>query len=685
MINTYNLTTLYVSQKYGSDHETGFSKKSDEKRNGPLKTIEKALDYVKEMRFFGALQPVTIKILDEEYFVEKPIIIDNGVYNVTIEPYTKTLISGGIRISGFKNDVFNNTPCFSAYIPQVKENGLWFTDFYVDSAHAAFTQFPKDGLLTPLSVDNNDKNLHTHSKWFIAKKEDLEQIKHFKNFGDCFISYNHYWVDEHTPIESYDTKTGKIVCKYLSRFSVSSDYAASAMAYKIENVAEMFQNPNEWYLDRETAKVYYIPKNKEQTPENITAYAPITDKLLIICGTADIPCENITIRGFEFAYTTGDYMSKLDKREGDSERVEYEDAAFASDGQSLANGHASIEFEFARHCAIEKCTLHSLGVHAIRLKNGCNYIRITDNNIYDIGGGGVSISGEGFDSDPSLHTGNNFIDSNLIKSIGRRYLSSCGILLRHSFSNTVSHNDISDLYYTGISVGWVWGYKNSISNNNIIEYNHIHNLGQGVLSDMGGIYLLGKQQGTIVRANLIHDVKSKHYGGWGIYTDEGSSYITIENNICYNLSCNCYHQHYGCMNTARNNIFVMSKDEPVKLSRNEMHTGMIFEQNIIVSNNTPLFRTGYEDEDSGSIHTLSTHSNLIYDISGKTPVFITIGKEKYSLEDAQKILGIDDNSVIADPKFAGFENFNFTLSDDSPAYDIGFKPIDVKNIGILNR
>ena len=684
MISPYNITTLYVSQKNGDDHETGFSKTSGEKGNGPLKTIEKALCYVKEMRFFGALQPVTIKVLDEEYSVEKPIIIDNGIFNVTIEPYTKTLISGGMRISGFKKDVFNNSPCFSAYVPQVKE-GVWFTDFYVDSEHASFTRYPQEGFLSPLSVDNNDKNLHTHSKWFIAKKEDLDKIKNFKNFGDCFISYNHYWVDEHTPIESYDNKTGQSVCKYFSRYSVSSDYEASAMNYIIENTAEMFMNPNEWYLDRETSTVYYIPKNDSQTPENITAYAPLSDKLFIISGTDEKPVENITIRGFEFAYTTGDYMSKLDKRAGDTERIEYEDAAFASDGQSLANGHGSIEFEFAHHCCIEKCTLHSLGVHAVRLKNGCKYIRITDNDIYDIGGGGISASGEPYESDSSLHTGCNFISSNKIKNIGRRYLSSCGILLRHSFSNIVSHNDISDLYYTGISVGWVWGYKDSISNNNIIEYNHIHNLGQGVLSDMGGIYLLGKQQGTLVRGNLIHDVKSKHYGGWGIYTDEGSSYITIEDNICYNLSCNCYHQHYGCMNTARNNIFVMSADEPIKLSKNEMHTGMIFENNIIVSNNTPLFRTGYEDEDSGSIHTLCTHSNLLYDISGNTPAFITIGKVKYSLEDAQKILGIDDNSFIANPKFADYDNYDFTLSPDSPAYEIGFKPIDIKKIGIVNR
>lgn len=682
MINPYNLTTLYVSQQSGCDKETGFSKTSGKLRNGPLKTIEKALERVAEMRFFGYLQPVSIKILDEEYVINKPIIVKNNVFNVTIEPYSKTLISGGIRVKGFKKDTFNNTDCFSAYIPEIKEQGLWFTDFYVDNEHAQFTRYPKEGVLLPESVDNNATALSSHSKWFIAKKEDLAVIKNFKNFNDCFISYNHYWVDEHTPIESYDIETGKIVCKYYSRFSVSSDYPASALRYIIENTAESFSNPNEWYLDRETSKVYYIPRNNSQTPENITAYFPVSEKLFIIEGTPENPAENIYIRNFEFAYTKGDYKSTSQSPplfipEDDSEPV------FASDGQSVANAHGAIELEFADHCHIDGCSFHSLGLHAIRLKDGSKSIAIINNTIEDLGGGGISASGSSEKENTAAHTCNNTISNNLIHGVGKRYFASCGILVRHSYANTISHNEINDLYYTGISVGWVWGYTDNISNNNLIEYNHIYNLGQGKLSDMGGVYLLGKQQGTIVRNNLIHDVVSHHYGGWGIYTDEGSSYILIENNICYNLFCNCYHQHYGCMNTARNNIFVESGNEPIKLSRNEMHVGMIFEGNIIVSEGTPIFRTGYENEDSGSIHTLVSHGNIIFDRKNPEPVFITIGEERFSLDDAQKLLGIDSDTVIADPIFADLDGHDFTLKPDSPALKLGFKPIDTKNIGII--
>lgn len=659
-----NITTLYVSQKYGNDSNRGFFRQEE------LKTIERALDIVSEIRRSGEVQPITIRVLDSVYNVTAPITVKNNVSLVTIEPEEKTLISGGIEIKGFKRDKFNGVNCCSVDLSSMKN--LEFSDFYVNGKAAKRTRYPQSGYLEPEDVENHSSELSAGSKWFIAKEADFETIKKLKNFKDCFISFNHYWVDEHTPIADFDIETRKIVFEYRSRFTIEPTHEASALRYIIENVAEGFQNPNEWYFDKPSKMLYYIPEDENVKAEELVGYIPIADKLVCIKGKTGNKVKNIVFRNFEFAYTKGDYKSK-GKEPG---------TVFASDSQAVSEAHGSIELENAYLCAIENCRLYCVGVHGIVVKNGCVRTRILQNKISNMGAGGIVISGGAYGSDKETHTYSNIVSDNIIMHGGNRYFAACGILIKHSYENVISHNEIGYMYYTGISCGWVWGYKDSITHDNIIEKNHIHHLGFGMLSDMGGVYLLGRQYGTVVRNNHIHDIASAHYGGWALYTDEGSCGIVLENNICHDTSDNSYHQHYGKSNTVRNNIFAFSKAEPIACSKPETHTGIVVERNIIITNGTPVFREGYSDKDKDCAQMIFSSNNIIYDIGNSMPSLLKMGGKEYPFDEAQKLFGIDSGSIFADPMFEDMKNRNFNIKDNSPAYKMGFTPIDIKDAGV---
>lgn len=678
MYSINNITTIYVSQKDGNDRNQGFFPENNAMLTGPLKTIEKALILVAEMRSFGAYQPVSIKIVDDEYAVDKTICIDEAVSSVTIEPYKRTLLNGGIRIDNFVDDTFNGTKCVSADLAAYSD--LDFSDFYVNGKRAKLTRYPDEGVLYPETVENLSIEVGAGSKWFIAKPEDFEKIKSLKNIENSIISFNHYWVDEHTPIEAIDEETRKVTFKYRSRFTIEPVYEAARLRYIIENASESFKNPGEWYFDKAEHKLYYIPEMPMKADE-VVGYIPKVSTIIKIEGKRENHARNITIRGFDIAYTKGDRIL-----------ADGQETVFASDGQSVSETAAAIEIKYAYACAIEGCDLLCMGLHAIALRDGSVHNRITGNKIRESGAGGIVINSgmkdgwgeavcDGIARDEGRYTYGNTVSDNSIIGVGRRYMAGCGVLIMHSYENTISHNEIADTCYTGISCGWVWGYKDSISHDNIIEKNHIHDIGGGALSDMGGIYLLGKQTGAIIRGNLIHDVKSAHYGGWALYADEGCGYVLFENNVCYNTSSNSFEQHYGVSNTVRNNIFAFSKDEPIANSRPELHLGTIYERNIIVSHGQEALKIGYHGEETGCLQVASYNNNIFFDTKTVEPVMLQIGDRKYSYKEYKEELDLDTGSICANPGFADIDNYDFTVSEDSPAVKMGFKPIDLSDVG----
>ncbi len=223
-------------------------------------------------------------------------------------------------------------------------------------------------------------------------------------------------------------------------------------------------------------------------------------------------------------------------------------------------------------------------------------------------------------------------------------------------------------------MGWSWGYAPSSAHHNVIEYNHIHHIGRAVLGDMGGIYTLGISPGTRLRHNIIHDVYSPGIGGGaGIYPDEGSTELLIENNLVYNTERGCFSQHYGRENTVRNNIFALSRTGEVARYREEDHISFIFERNIVYSTTGYFLLGGWRNGN------YRVQSNLYWDTSTEDPDYDDMGFDQW------QSLGRDTGSMIADPMFVAPEALDFRLKPDSPAMKLGFKPFKLDEVGLYGE
>ncbi len=684
MASYANVTTIYVSEANGSDAHLGIHFENDRTMNGPVRTIDQALKIVAEMRRSEYLQPVTIALMDEEYVFTKTLEIKHPVgdfyrgyavaSDITFAPFgrKRTLFSGGKRVSGWAEDTFMGVKCLSVYLEDVKEKGWMFSDFYVNGRPAAKTRTPESGFFYPDQTENDVPGTHTPSRWFIAAEGDIPEGA--RNIENAIINFCHYWVDEHSRIAAYDPVTRKVTFDGRTRMTISAKRDTSAsMPYYIENLAEAFKNPGEWYLDPPTGMLYYIPKEGE-TAENIVAYAPVVDRLINVKGSLEneLSLHGIHFKNIAFAYTRGEFAVNSTRKLEDGTVVPEK---IIADGQCCSQLHGVLNFEAADNCTVENCNFFAFGSHAVCFEKGCFDCAVEKTHMRSGAGGGVAIKGGDVDQPIFTRSHHNRVTDCVMENLGLRYFSASGVLITHGHSNIIAHNEIHDLYYSGVCVGWRWGYADTPTRDNLVMKNHIYDLGKGVLSDMGGVYTLGAQFGTRVEGNLIHDVLSRNYGGWGLYTDEGSAFMTFRDNICYNCSSNCYHQHYGYMNTIRNNVFAFAGGEAVRITRREAQKELLLENNIIVTKDgKPVY---------GNITAcdFASDRNLIYAEGGSRAVMIDYEGKKLSLADVRSDLGLDLSSVEANPLFKNAKAYDFSLRKNSPAFKLGFEEIDMSDVG----
>lgn len=656
--------TLYVSPK-GADDAAGSAKQ-------PLATLDGARQRVRQLRQAKPQEPVDVLFAEGEYALERPVVFepaDSGSAGAPVTysaaPGAKPVFTGGRRLPRFEagaDGVWRARVEPSFRFEQLTVNGRRAVRARSPNQFYFYMQAPAPYGVDPLTGKPADLGRRA----FAAAQADIAPLagKSREALSNVVVTVYHSWEVSHARVQAVEPASGRVVVTGSSPWPFFH-WGPYLPRYHIENFKEALDAPGEWFLDAD-GTLSYLPLPGEK-PGKTEAVAPVTDAFVRVAG--DAPggrwVSNLTFSGLTFEHA-GYWLPERGQ----------------GDGQAASSQPAAVELDGARQVAFRDCAFAHIGPHGVWFRKGCRDCAFERCAVTDVGGGAVRVGDSKWSPDelPDRLTGGIVVDNNILQAGGRFFRGATGVWIGHASDVRVTHNDIGDFFYTGISMGWTWGYRETATHRNTLAFNHIHHIGWGVLSDMGGIYTLGRSDGTVVTNNHIHDVYSYDYtgrGGWGLYTDEGSAQMVFENNLIHHVKTGCVHQHYGRENVFRNNILAFSMNGQIQRSRIEDHTAFFFTNNIVYwDNGSAAFWRGHAGS-VGSVSDVVVNANTYWNPNGVATNAFNGGPWE-----AWRAAGQDAQSRLADPLFRNAAKGDFRLSARSPALKAGFKPFDAEQAGV---
>lgn len=616
--------------------------------------------------------PATLYFRGGTYFLSEPLTLlpaDSGTADapITYSAYQAEIpvFSAGRPIGGWREQTLNGRTVWAAHAPQLTGRiapplrSLW-----VNGRRAIRARSPNQGhhLFKVADVPDATGEWTKGQNNFRFHPGDLKNSPGLAGAGAEVVLMSR-WVESRLPVTAIDDGARSVRFGKPSVFVIQDDDR-----YWIEGAADFLDEPGEWNLDRATAMLYYIPRPGEAMAA-VNAVVPMFSHVARLDGKPEAGqyISHVAFRGITFSHADWGQGwpgadQALDQRSGFN--------------QAAIGAPAAVQADGAQSCTFDHCTIAHVGAYGLSLGRGCQNNRVIRCKLIDLGAGGIKIGETAIRENTAEQAFGNEVSDSRITDAGKLFPSAVGLWIGQSFDNRISHNEIANLYYTGISAGWTWGYDKALAKGNIVEHNHVHHVGQPagepepILSDMAGIYTLGKQPGTVIAHNRFHDIAAIKYGGWGIYFDEGSSDIVAQNNVVYRTTHGGFHQHYGKDNIFRNNIIAMGRDFQVQRTRAEDHRSFTFERNIVYWSTGQVVTGGWES------FRVEFDKNTYWQTNGRTDYkFAGLSLDQWRAK------GMDVHSIQADPKFVAPQKDDFNLQPDSPAIGLAFKPFNQSDVG----
>ncbi|HPO12496.1 MAG TPA: right-handed parallel beta-helix repeat-containing protein [Candidatus Hydrogenedentes bacterium] len=544
MRDTTNHAKFYVSPD-GSDDNPGT-------KELPVKTIQKARDMLRDQTV-DKTKDFTVVLRGGVYRLDAPLTFgprDSGKKGGRViyaaAPEETPVISGGVLIAGWEQE---SNGRWKASVP-LKD----FRQLYVNGKRAQRARG-----ICPENVERygDQKSIDADAGFLFPDGAMAD----WKNPGAMELGFYNSWSHMICRVERITRDLqGRAVVKMLQPwFTLTSNKEGvqAKLPEYMENALELLDEPGEWYYDRQDKILYYLPRDSEDMTKAEVA-APQLETLMRVEGRAGQTVRNIVFHGITFADATWTRPNRIGHPDVQANFCFNNTNIFTRDG-SLVNVHneyikspANVVLRQAEGCRFEGCTFTRLGGAGLDIERGSknNFVNVCE--FFDISGSAIQVGDvlavDHHPKTPGQITRNNRIANNRIHDIGMEYQDSIGVFGGYVDGTIIAHNEIFQLPYSGVSVGWGWGeedagggaYENipyryvspTPSGANQIVANHIHHV-MLRRNDGGGIYMLGNQPATVIRDNYIHD--NGPDGPGGIYLDEGSGFIEVTNNSVYSV------------------------------------------------------------------------------------------------------------------------------------------------------
>lgn len=578
----------YVDPKGGSDFNQGT-------KTLPFKSIDKARDVIRGINT-NMVSNIIVYLREGTYTLAETLKFDsrdsgtNG-YNVIYKNYDGEIpvISGGQNVTGWTlYDVENNI--WEADVDASLETRQLYVNGIRGIRARSTTVFPVNAVANETGYTISDSSI----QW--------------ENASDVEFVYKALWYQERCGVSSITvgnptTITMKQPVWDMCYNQLKFTYGELSKPEYVENAYEFLDEEGEWYLNRQTHKLFYKPRSGE----NMSTADVVAAKLetLVSCtGDVDNTIHNIHFEGVTFAYATWLQPNSnlgFAQVQADAMLTPYSTSIHLDNRVMMPT---NIVFSNAKNIRLERNKFVRLGASGLGFKEGCQDNIISGNEFTDISGSGIQVGGVSYEdcypSDARKIIMNNEISNNYIHNIAVEYRGCVGVFIGYTDGTRIVHNEICDLPYTAISLGWGYGSTDyadfsylsdqtddvariennvpSTSKNNIISNNHIYNI-MTYMMDGGGIYILGAQPGGIIEGNYIHDVRNE-YGA--IYLDSGSRYMTVRNNILHDYVRNFITAVISYDNDVEFNYWV--NDNGYWMGK----TGVVANNYVIGNGNVPL-------------------------------------------------------------------------------------------------